>query len=64
MTGCAAVRRAVDLDDTAMTQEQIRGGGSCSADVLVTTVTDMVGEAILKHPTARCVLIRQFRKRP
>src|SRR3979490_3327881 len=49
----------LNLDDTPMTAEQI-AEAVCSADVLVPTVTDMVGEAILKHPDCKLRMIANF----
>src|SRR3979411_1840322 len=49
----------LNLDDTPMTAEQIADAVR-SADVLVPTVTDMVGEAILKEPDCKLRMIANF----
>jgi len=49
----------LNLDDTPMTPEQIAEAVR-SADVLVPTVTDMVGEAILKDPDCKLRMIANF----
>src|SRR5947199_7343223 len=49
----------LNLDDTPMTPEQIADAVR-TADVLVPTVTDMIGEALLKDPECKLRLIANF----
>src|SRR4029077_6842600 len=49
----------LNLDDTPMKPEQIADAFG-PADVLVPTVTDMVGEAILKDPDCKLRMIANF----
>ena len=49
----------LNLDDTPMTPEQIADAVR-TADVLVPTVTDMIGEAILKDPDCKLRMIANF----
>jgi glyoxylate reductase len=49
----------LNLDDTPMTPDQIAEAVR-TADVLVPTVTDMVGEAILKDPDCKLRMIANF----
>src|SRR5436305_1001125 len=49
----------LNLDDTPMTPEQIADAVR-TADVLVPTVTDMIGEALLKDPECKLRMIANF----
>src|SRR5918995_1872001 len=49
----------LNLDDTAMTVEQIADAVR-TADVLVPTVTDMISEEMLKHPDSKLRMIANF----
>src|SRR4029079_16652322 len=49
----------LNLDDTPMTSEQLAEAAR-SADVLVPTVTDVVNEAMLKHPDCKLRMIANF----